>query len=93
MRRALAHVRSEPSALTLPLTYYVTQDKSLNLSRPHFILKTNFVSAQTTFAIPSGSTYILLFFKPIFSFLLFFSFINSVSYFVLILSCCYFTLM
>lgn len=44
MRRALAHVRSEPSALTLPLTYYVTQDKSLNLSRPHFILKTNFVS-------------------------------------------------
>lgn len=82
MGRALAHVRSEPSALTLPQTYYVTQDKSLNLSRPHFILKTKFcLSAQTTFAIPSGSTYILLFFKPMFSFLLFFSFINSVSYF------------
>lgn len=53
MGRALAPVRSDPSALILPLTYCVTQDKSLNLSTPHFILKTKFrLSAQTTFVTP-----------------------------------------
>lgn len=73
MGRALALVRSDLSALTLPLTYCVTQNKSLNLCRSHFILKIKFcVSAQTTLVIPSGNMDILLFFKPMLFFLLFF---------------------
>lgn len=64
MERAMAGVRSDLSVLTPPLTYYVIQGKSLNLSRPYFIFKMKLCPCtQTAFVIPGGRKNIFLFFR------------------------------
>lgn len=70
------------------------RDKRLTLSSPHVIVRRKLrLCTQITLAIPGGSKNTLFFFKTVFLFLLFFPFINPVSYLVLIWSCHYFTLM